>query len=85
MEENSGLAVEMSKRLLKKPDATVDAVLKVNRSILLLKRSYLQKFSVYFKVRGCYVFHQLLEFTNESIYTSQNSAMRQFTPAREFF
>ena len=42
MEENSGLAVEMSKRLLKKPDATVDAVLKVNRSILLLK------FSLYF-------------------------------------
>ena len=30
MEENSGLAVEMNKRLLKKPDATVDAVLKVN-------------------------------------------------------
>ena len=34
MEENSGLSVEMNKRLLKKPDATVDAVLKV-RSILL--------------------------------------------------
>lgn len=29
MEENSGLSVEMSKRLLKKPDASVDAVLKV--------------------------------------------------------
>lgn len=39
MEENSGLSVEMNKRLLKKPDATVDAVLKV-RSILLLKRNY---------------------------------------------
>ena len=40
MEENSGLSAEMNKRLLKKPDATVDAVLKVNRSVLLLTRSY---------------------------------------------
>lgn len=46
MEENSGLSVEMSKRLLKKPDATVDAVLKVRGrnspqqvSILLLINS----------------------------------------------
>ena len=30
MEQNIGLTVEMSKRLLKKPDATVDAVLKVS-------------------------------------------------------
>ena len=34
MEENSGLSAEMNKRLLKKPGATVDVVLKV-RSILL--------------------------------------------------
>lgn len=32
MEQNIGLTVEMSKRLLKKPDATVDAVLKVGSS-----------------------------------------------------
>lgn len=29
MEENCGLSVEINKRLLNKPDATVDAVLKV--------------------------------------------------------
>lgn len=34
MEMNSGLSVEMSKRLLKKPDATVDAVLKVRLMVL---------------------------------------------------
>ena len=32
MEQNIGLTVEISKRLLKKPDATVDAVLKVRSS-----------------------------------------------------
>lgn len=39
MEENSGLSVEMSKRLLKKPDASVDAVLKV-KIIKLYKLTY---------------------------------------------
>lgn len=33
MEQNIGLIVEMSKRLLKKPDATVDAVLKVSLTL----------------------------------------------------
>ena len=42
MEENSGLSVEMNKRLLKKPDATVDAVLKV-RSILLKAETILSR------------------------------------------
>ena len=70
MEENSGLAVEMSKRLLKKPDATVDAVLKVNRSILLLKRSYLQKFSL------CFSSSWLLRFLSTSL---MNSRMNRYT------
>ena len=35
MEEDSGLSVEMSKRLLKHPDDTVDVMLKV-RSILFI-------------------------------------------------
>lgn len=39
MEENSGLSVEMSKRLLKKPDASVDSVLKV-KIIKLYKLTY---------------------------------------------
>ena len=52
MEENCGLAVEMSKRLLKKPDATVDAVLKVNRSILLLKVAISKSLAYVFQVRG---------------------------------
>ena len=36
MEENSGLSVEINKRLLKKPDATIDAVLKV-RTLVVYK------------------------------------------------
>lgn len=47
MEENSGLSVEMNKRLLKKPDATVDAVLKVRSTVLKTDQTTLSR-SPYF-------------------------------------
>lgn len=44
MEENCGLSVEINKRLLNKPDATVDAVLKVMLMKLYKFTYFLEEF-----------------------------------------